>query len=146
MSEQSRRSRIKFGCECADRGCWIPVALAPNCRPPKHRRQIGGPNDCRPRCYLHYCGQEVALRPFANVRRLFHGLGHALRQPEVQGVAQLALSLILITTIFYWFVEGWSLLDAAYFAVVTIATVGYGDFAPQTTLGKIFTIGYIVSG
>ena len=86
------------------------------------------------------------LRPFANVRRLFHGLGHALRQPEVQGVAQLALSLILIATIFYWLVEGWSLLDAAYFAVVTIATVGYGDLAPHTTLGKIFTIGYIVSG
>ena len=72
----------------------------------------------------------VLLRPFANVRRLFHGLGHALRQPEVQGVAQLALSLILIATIFYWLVEGWSLLDAAYFAVVTIATVGYGDLAP----------------
>ena len=86
------------------------------------------------------------MRPFANVRRLFHGLGYALRQPEVQGVAQLALSLILIATIFYWLVEGWSLLDAAYFAVVTIATVGYGDLAPHTTLGKIFTIGYIVSG
>ena len=64
----------------------------------------------------------------------------------MQGVAQLALSLILIATIFYWLVEGWSLLDAAYFAVVTIATVGYGDLAPHTTLGKIFTIGYIVSG
>ena len=86
------------------------------------------------------------MRPFANGRRLFHGLGHAVRQPEVQGVAQLALSLILIATIFYWLVEGWSLLDAAYFAVVTIATVGYGDLAPHTTLGKIFTIGYIVSG
>jgi hypothetical protein len=64
----------------------------------------------------------------------------------VQGVAQLALSLILIATIFYWFVEGWSLLDAAYFSVVTIATVGYGDLAPHTTLGKLFTIGYIVCG
>ena len=90
--------------------------------------------------------QEVVLRPLANVRRLFHGLGHARRQPEVRGAAQLALSLILIATIFYWLVEGWSLLDAAYFAVVTIATVGYGDLAPQTTLGKIFTVVYIVSG
>ena len=86
------------------------------------------------------------MRAFANVRRLFYGLRHALRQPEVQGAAQLALSLILIATIFYWLVEGWSLLDAAYFSVVTIATVGFGDLAPHTTLGKIFTIGYIVSG
>jgi voltage-gated potassium channel len=86
------------------------------------------------------------VRPFVNVCRLFHGFGHAVRQPEVQGVVQLALALILIATVFYWLVEGWSLLDAAYFAVVTIATVGYGDFAPHTTVGKIFTIGYIFSG
>jgi hypothetical protein len=90
--------------------------------------------------------RRFSLRAFANVRRLFYGLRHALRQPEVQGAAQLALSLILIATIFYWLVEGWSLLDAAYFSVVTIATVGFGDLAPHTTLGKIFTIGYIVSG
>jgi voltage-gated potassium channel len=89
---------------------------------------------------------EVALRAFVNVRRLFHGFTHALRQPEVQGVAQLALVLILIATLFYWLVEGWSLLDAAYFSVVTIATVGYGDLAPHTALGKIFTMGYIFSG
>jgi hypothetical protein len=29
---------------------------------------------------------------------------------------------------------------------VTIATVGYGDFAPQAAIGKLFTMGYIFSG
>lgn len=90
--------------------------------------------------------EENVLRPFVNVRRLFRGLGHAVRQPEVQAVAQIAISLILIATIFYWIVEGWSLLDSLYFAVVTIGTVGYGDLSPQTAVGKIFTIGYIFSG
>jgi voltage-gated potassium channel len=52
----------------------------------------------------------------------------------------------MVATIFYWLMEGWSLLDAAYFSVVTIATVGYGDIAPQTVLGKIFTIVYIFAG
>ena len=37
-------------------------------------------------------------------------------------------------------------LDSAYFSVVTIATVGYGDFAPKTALGKAFTIAYIFAG
>lgn len=32
------------------------------------------------------------------------------------------------------------------FSVITVATVGYGDFSPQTTLGKLFTVGYILVG
>ena len=90
--------------------------------------------------------REIAMRLLTNIQRLFRGLSHAFRQPEVQGVASLAFSLILIATTFYWLVEGWSLLDAAYFSVVTIATVGYGDLAPATALGKIFTIGFIFAG
>ncbi|WP_409755180.1 potassium channel family protein [Aestuariivirga sp.] len=58
----------------------------------------------------------------------------------------MALTVISVATLFYWLVEGWSLLDSAYFSVVTIATVGYGDLAPQTTAGKIFTILYIMAG
>ena len=42
--------------------------------------------------------------------------------------------------------EGRSLVDAIYFSVLTIATVGFGDLAPKTTLGKLFTVGYVVCG
>lgn len=58
----------------------------------------------------------------------------------------ITFTLISVATVFYWLAEGWSLLDAAYFSVVTIATVGYGDLTPKTALGKIFTIGYIFAG
>ncbi len=86
------------------------------------------------------------MRPFTNVRRLFRGFALALREPAVQGVLVLALTLIIIATVFYWVVEGWSLLDSTFFSVVTIATVGYGDIVPQTVLGKIFTMFYIFAG
>ncbi len=42
--------------------------------------------------------------------------------------------------------EDWGFADAFYFAVVSIATVGYGDLSPETTVGKIFTIGFPVIG
>lgn len=56
----------------------------------------------------------------------------------------LAVTLIVIATVFYWVVEGWSLIGSAFFSVATIATVGYG--VPQTVIGKIFTISYIFAG
>jgi hypothetical protein len=86
------------------------------------------------------------MRLFVNVRRLYRGLSLAFREPEVQAVVTLSLALILVATAFYWLVESWALLDAVYFSVVTIATVGYGDLAPQTSIGKVFTICYIFAG
>ena len=43
-------------------------------------------------------------------------------------------------TITYHQIEGWRVLDSAYFVVVTVTTLGYGDVAPQTDTGKIFTM------
>lgn len=60
----------------------------------------------------------------------------------------LAVSMITIITgtVFYHIVEKLSWLDSAYFCVVTLATVGYGDITPKTGLGKLFTIFYILVG
>lgn len=49
-------------------------------------------------------------------------------------------------TVFYHFVEKWNWLDSFYFSVITLTTVGYGDFSPQTNGGKIFTIIYVITG
>ncbi len=56
------------------------------------------------------------------------------------------LTVLMIGAVFYHIVEDLSWLDSIYFCVVTLATVGYGDITPQTDVGKIFTIFYILIG
>jgi len=56
------------------------------------------------------------------------------------------LGVMVIGTLGFMVAEGLSLVDAAYFTIVTIATVGYGDIAPATTLGKALDIFLIVAG
>jgi voltage-gated potassium channel len=56
------------------------------------------------------------------------------------------LTIILIGTFGFHFIEGWSLVDSFYVCIATLSTVGYGDFAPETTAGKFFTIFIIIFG
>merc|ERR1719424_2496333 len=42
--------------------------------------------------------------------------------------------------------DEWNTLSALYFVFVTISTVGYGDLAPQTGLGRLFAIVTIFGG
>jgi hypothetical protein len=49
-------------------------------------------------------------------------------------------------TSFYTLIEGWPVIDALYFSVASLTTVGYGDFTPSSTGSKIFTIAYLLSG
>lgn len=57
-----------------------------------------------------------------------------------------AAALLAGGTIFYHFVERFSWVNAYYFCVVTLTTVGYGDVVPKTDFGKIFTTFYIMIG
>lgn len=76
----------------------------------------------------------------------FRNLRDALRDPEYRGLVLFVAAVIAAGTLFYRGVEGWSWLDALYFSVITLTTVGYGDLAPQTAAGKGFTIVYILVG
>ncbi len=58
----------------------------------------------------------------------------------------LTTSIIGLGTFMYRYLEGWEWIDCLYFSVVTLTTVGYGDIAPTTSAGKMFTIFYIVLG
>jgi voltage-gated potassium channel len=69
-----------------------------------------------------------------------------MKDPEVRGLLVFVALLLLAGTLFYHKVEGWSGLDSLYFTVVTLTTIGYGDFVPHTATGKIFTMVYILLG
>jgi voltage-gated potassium channel Kch len=54
--------------------------------------------------------------------------------------------ILVVGTFFYHAVEKFTWVNAVYFCVVTLATVGYGDIVPKTDAGKIFTTVYIIIG
>jgi hypothetical protein len=57
----------------------------------------------------------------------------------------LLIVILIGTAIFHW-LEGWDWLDSFYFVVITLTTIGYGDFSPTTPLTKIITIFYGING
>jgi voltage-gated potassium channel len=61
-------------------------------------------------------------------------------------IGLLALTVIAAGVMFYHYVEQLSWLDAIYFSVMTITTVGYGDIYPSTDIGKLFTMAYVLVG
>jgi voltage-gated potassium channel len=56
------------------------------------------------------------------------------------------LTIIIIGTVGFHLIEGWSFVDSFYVCMATLSTVGYGDFAPETTTGKFFTVAVIIFG
>ena len=84
---------------------------------------------------------------FLTTLRLLRGMTSAWRRdPEFRPLTFLVLVTLLGGTIFYSLEEGWSVVDAFYFSVTTLTTVGLGDLAPETTMGKLFTVVYIFAG
>jgi voltage-gated potassium channel len=83
---------------------------------------------------------------FLAARELARAIVAVWCDPETKALPFVAGALVLTGTLFYWRFEDWTIIEALYFCVATLATVGYGDFAPTTTGTQIFTIVYILTG
>jgi hypothetical protein len=80
---------------------------------------------------------------FIGLYKIFKRMWH---EPPFRALILVEAMLISGGMVFYHFIEGWGWLEAAYFCVVTVATVGYGDIHPVTPYGRLFTILYIILG
>lgn len=78
---------------------------------------------------------------FIDMVKLLHAVMISIKHDvEFRILLFLLLTLLVGATLFYSSVEGWSIIDALYFSVMTMSTIGYGDLVPTTTWSKSFTI------
>jgi voltage-gated potassium channel len=87
---------------------------------------------------------EQDVRRYHPLQTLF--LVDILRDRDSRPAIFWALGTLLVGTFAYHWLEGWSYLDALYFSVVSLGTVGYGDLTPTTPVAKLFTIVYLING
>jgi hypothetical protein len=56
--------------------------------------------------------------------------------------AYIAIAVLAFSVVF----NHWTIIDSAYFAVVTFSNIGFGDLAPDTYAGRVFTCFFAISG
>jgi voltage-gated potassium channel len=56
------------------------------------------------------------------------------------------VSLLLIGTVGYSLIEGWSLFESFYMTIITLSTVGYSEVSPMSSSGRLFTSILILVG
>jgi len=54
--------------------------------------------------------------------------------------------IIGIGTLSYHALEDWTWIQCLYFSVVSMTSVGYGDFVPTSEASRLFTVFYLLTG
>lgn len=93
--------------------------------------------------------RQNSAEPIHRSRAPWHTLlVSASRDPmaRLRVAVLVGLLLLLIGVIGYMVIEHYSLLDALFMTVITLATVGYDEVHPLHPAGKVFTIFLIVMG
>ena len=77
---------------------------------------------------------------------LFETITSFLKDKDYRDLLLTSTVVLGFGTLVYRLLEGWNWIDSLYFSVITLTTIGYGDFSPKTDAGKLFTIIYILIG
>ncbi|HEU4914551.1 MAG TPA: potassium channel family protein [Candidatus Saccharimonadales bacterium] len=73
-------------------------------------------------------------------------LRRGFRDWELRGLMFFGGIIIMAGVAFYMIVEGWDFIQALYFCVATLTTVGYGDLHPTNDISRLFTTAYVLVG
>ena len=65
---------------------------------------------------------------------------------RIRIVMMAVLLAILLGTVVFHLLEGWSILDSLYVTVQTVTTVGFGDLTPRTAIGRLFATFFMILG
>jgi voltage-gated potassium channel len=65
---------------------------------------------------------------------------------RIRIVLMAVFGAIVVGTVTFHLVEGWSILDSLYVTAQTVTTVGFGDLAPRTVIGRLFATLFMIVG
>ncbi|WP_294961885.1 NAD-binding protein [Sulfurimonas sp.] len=92
----------------------------------------------RIRIFLHW---ESSPKPDKKLLPEIYPHLKAFRLPII-----LTVLTMLVGTIGYILIDGFTLIDAVYQTGITFTTVGFGEISPVSNAGRLFTITLIISG
>ena len=91
--------------------------------------------------FKKFLGWRNAPKPHITLNDEFYGHLAPFRLPFI-----LTVFVMLIGTVGYMTIDGFSLMDAIFQTGITFTTVGFGEIAPISDMGRIFTISLIIFG
>lgn len=77
---------------------------------------------------------------FLQILREILKRGQVITRSELWPILSATAVLVVVGALGSASFEKWSLLEGLYFAVITMTTIGYGDYSPATVGGRIFTM------
>jgi len=80
------------------------------------------------------------------VRAILRTLREVWAEPGGRLLILSVLAILVVGTTFYTIVEDWTVIEALYFTVITLTTIGYGDLHPTTEFSRLFTIFFVLAG
>ncbi len=80
------------------------------------------------------------------LKRFIGVMKQGWEEPEFRGLAIVLAGWIALGTVIYTVYEEWTVIESFYFSVMTLTTIGYGDYTPSTPTMQLYTVFYAVLG